>query len=242
MSDRAGHRADRATRLSTLLPRRWLLAAAAVVAGFTVVATAAFFTVTGALRDLVSSGPPREQAIGCVTPRCGVPSFSPAPIASSVSAHPVTRRLTPRAATPAPPHPRSRPPARRAAAAPGRPAVKPTPVASPPVTARPAPVSSPAISAAITTARWPGGYQAQLTIANHSSAMLSQWQLAIALGGDQVTSVWFAQAHVNGDVLVLRPTSWDAAIPPGGTLDLGFTALGPASGPGNCTVNGASCR
>jgi chitinase len=182
-----------------------------------------FVTVTFGLRYFGSRDPAHDEAVGCAGTICGAAASPTATVMPD---------FTPLSPVPsAPPSPR-----RRAAPAPAR-----THRPALPTAAR---VSAPAWVGVHFAAdkSWDGGFQGQLTIANHTSATISRWTIAITLPGDRVSSVWAADGQMDGDVLVIQPTSWDPPIRPGGTLNAFFVARGPTISPASCTFDGTTCR
>jgi len=132
------------------------------------------------------------------------------------------------------PRPRPRPSPRPSTSSP-----TPTPTAAP----RPAPKPAPPpvqVSYALVH-QWPRGFQGEFTIVNHSAETISGWQLAAALPGDHVWSVWNANFRTLGDTLVMYAPPYQLTIPPGGSVSEHFTASGPTISPAGCTFNGAPC-
>jgi hypothetical protein len=194
----------------------------ALAAGFVILSGFSFLLVTFGLSYAGSSDPPQDATAGCAGTFCGpaspaasaLPDFSVSPTARSGRSASLHHRHT------AAPSPSSRPTLRRPA--PATPAARVT-------------VSYTADK------RWNGGFEGELTISNNTNAMVSVWTIAITLPGDRVTSVWNAEGQSSGDLLVLKPTSWDPPIRPGGHESIYFVAKGPTVSPASCTYNGAAC-
>jgi chitinase len=107
---------------------------------------------------------------------------------------------------------------------------------------KPAPPPPPAVTVTYAAVdQWGSGFEGRLTIVNHGTATISAWEIAISLPGDRVSSVWDAVGHVDGDVLILQPTTWDPPITPNGEMSVNFVADGPTTSPASCTYNGAAC-
>ncbi|MFB9801954.1 cellulose binding domain-containing protein, partial [Streptomonospora salina] len=140
--------------------------------------------------------------------------------------------------------PRHRPPARTAAAA----AIL---VAVPLVSATQASTAAADTTAPgtltvtqIENARWPGGYQAEITVANGTGSPVSDWTVDFSLpDGAQVEHLWNASLDEDGDGYTATPPAWGAAIPAGQSYTFGYN--GELSGRSTdftaCTVDGAPC-
>ncbi|GAB3208356.1 glycosyl hydrolase family 18 protein [Marinactinospora thermotolerans] len=92
--------------------------------------------------------------------------------------------------------------------------------------------------------RWNTGYSGQFTIANASSAPLTDWTIEFTLpAGASVTSLWNATMRRSGSTYVLTPPSWGAPVPAGGSYGIGFNGAfsGGETAPVTCTINGAPC-
>jgi len=90
------------------------------------------------------------------------------------------------------------------------------------------------------------GYSGQLTIDNASAVELSEWTVEIALpDGAEIADLWNASVRRSGDSYLLTPPSWGAAVPAGGTYQIGFSgtrsSADAATAPVSCTVNGSPC-
>jgi cytoskeletal protein RodZ len=145
----------------------------------------------------------------------------------------------PTAAAPAAPAPAAAAPAAPApaAAAPAAPApAAPAPAAPAPTICR----SSFSIQSA-----WNGGMVAQLTLTNTSARAWTTWS-----GGFSMSSVatvqysWGATMHSAGGWVSVTPADYNASVPAGSTISLGFQALttAPIKQFGALTVNGTTCR
>jgi hypothetical protein len=86
-----------------------------------------------------------------------------------------------------------------------------------------------------------GGFKGELSLTNTGTAPAARWQLVIELPDDRIYSVVNANANADGDALVLSPSPDDAAIQPGSTLTIVFTAQGPTYSPTGCTFDGTAC-
>lgn len=203
--------------LARRLRRRAVLTGAAAAA-FAVVAAFTYVSMTFALRTLGSSGVTHGQrSVGCATGTCG-----------SVRAASAMPNFTVQA---------------RARSTAGSRHHRPSPSPTPSTDLAPA-AQTPSSEVSVgfsASKKWHGGFEGHLTIVNHGSAVITSWRIAITLPKDHVTSVWDAVEQIDGDVLVLTPTSWDPPISPGGSFSMYFVARGPTSSPTSCTYNGSPC-
>jgi hypothetical protein len=96
---------------------------------------------------------------------------------------------------------------------------------------------------------WPGGLQAQLAITNKGTTPLgsatSPWVLGFHLpSADSITDLWNGTlTQTPGSTSTAESAtgpSWEAAIPPGATWDVGFTQNG-TDPPAGCTMDGTAC-
>ncbi|WP_203597230.1 glycoside hydrolase family 44 protein [Actinomadura bangladeshensis] len=93
--------------------------------------------------------------------------------------------------------------------------------------------------------QWGSGFTAQVTVANTGTSPVSGWTLGFAFAADQrVTNGWSAAWAQDGADVTARNLSWNAAIPPGGRVQIGFngasTRTNPA--PSAFTLNGTPCK
>ncbi len=115
-----------------------------------------------------------------------------------------------------------------------------------PPTPRPAAAagSPPALTVAYaTTDSWSGGYTGQLTISTASP--LSGWIASLTLPTRAaVTNSWEADYEQRGVAVSLTPKEWNATLPAGGRIQVGFQVdLAPNAPryPLTCAVNGVPC-
>ncbi|NUP39753.1 MAG: avirulence protein [Streptomyces sp.] len=113
------------------------------------------------------------------------------------------------------------------------------------VTTSPASGGGAACTVAYTvTNSWSGGFQADVKATNTGSAALNGWTLAWTFGGDQqISSLWSGTATQNGQKVTVANASYNAALAPGATVDIGFTGTYGSSNaaPTGFTLNGAAC-
>jgi len=93
----------------------------------------------------------------------------------------------------------------------------------------------------VRTAEWAGGFTANVTITNNGTAPINGWTLAFTFPGDQkITNGWNAGITQTGEAVSATNAAYNAAIPPGGSVQFGFqgTYTSNDSSPTAFTVNG----
>ncbi|MEY3896295.1 MAG: hypothetical protein RLZZ214_1815, partial [Verrucomicrobiota bacterium] len=92
------------------------------------------------------------------------------------------------------------------------------------------------------TNQWSGGGQAALTVTNNGTAAINGWTLEFDWAGD-ISNLWdgVVQSHVGQHYVVIH-AAYNANIPVGGTVVVGFVANLTTAGiePSNITFNGTS--
>jgi endo-1,4-beta-xylanase len=94
------------------------------------------------------------------------------------------------------------------------------------------------------TSEWPGGFTANVTIANTGTTAINGWTLAWSFPGDQkITNAWSAAVTQSGANLTATNAAYNGSIAPGGTTSFGFqgTYGSNDSSPTAFTLNGAAC-
>jgi Glycosyl hydrolase family 12/Cellulose binding domain len=128
----------------------------------------------------------------------------------------------------------------------------PPPTTAPPTTRPPttAPPTTPgggtggSCHVSYTPQQWAGGFTANVTVANTSSAALNGWTLTFAFPGDQkVTSAWNATVTQSGSGVTAKSMTYNANIPAGGSTSFGFQGTWGSSNasPTAFSVNGTAC-
>src|SRR5690606_28482432 len=119
---------------------------------------------------------------------------------------------------------------------------------SPPVTTSP-PASPPPGGAACRVAyrknEWPGGFTADVTVTNTGSSAINGWNLTFTFpSGQRVTNGWNATISQSGATVTAQNMSYNASIPPGGSVSFGFqgTWTGSNGDPADFTLNGTRCQ
>ena len=95
---------------------------------------------------------------------------------------------------------------------------------------------------------WDGGYTGQYVVSNSSGRAMSGWTLTFDLpAGERIGSLWNGTFTTSGQTVTVHGESWNATIPAGGSVTVGFVATTPedvtgaAKDPVNCLINGARC-
>jgi O-glycosyl hydrolase len=91
---------------------------------------------------------------------------------------------------------------------------------------------------------WPGGFTANVTIANTSSTAINGWTLTFTFPGDQrITNTWSGTTTQNGANVTIRNVNYNAQIPAAGSTSIGFqgTWAGSDAAPTSFSVNGSAC-
>jgi hypothetical protein len=94
------------------------------------------------------------------------------------------------------------------------------------------------------TSEWPGGFTANVTIANTGTTAVNGWTLTWSFPGDQkITNAWSATAAQTGTNVTATNAAYNGAIAPGGTTSFGFqgTYGSNDSSPTAFTLNGTAC-
>lgn len=76
-----------------------------------------------------------------------------------------------------------------------------------------------------TTSSWTGGFCQSVTIKNAGTAVTG-WTLKVATNGATISSIWSASQTTSGTTMTVTPASYNAAIPSGGSVNLGFCGSG----------------
>jgi endonuclease YncB( thermonuclease family) len=120
--------------------------------------------------------------------------------------------------------------------------------ATPPPPPAPSPSTPPPPPCAVTyriTSRWPGAFQAEVTVRNVSGVLINGWTLRWRFtDGQAVNQMWNATPAQEGAVVNVTNADYSALITPNGSISIGFngTASGANNPPTSFTLNGAPCR
>ncbi|MBO0923467.1 endo-1,4-beta-xylanase [Cellulomonas sp. zg-ZUI199] len=125
------------------------------------------------------------------------------------------------------------------------PPTTPPPTTPPPTTPPPDPGTGTCSVVYTVTAQWPGGFTADVRITNRGAA-LNGWTLGFTFPGSQsVQQAWSGVATQNGNQVTIRNADYNASVPSGGTVQLGFNGVFSGSSnpvPTAFTLNGAGCN
>jgi O-glycosyl hydrolase len=91
---------------------------------------------------------------------------------------------------------------------------------------------------------WPGGFTANVTIANTGSTAMNGWTLTFTFPGDQkITNTWSGTTTQSGENVSITNVGYNAQIPANGSTSLGFqgTWTNSDASPTSFSVNGAAC-
>jgi hypothetical protein len=159
-------------------------------------------------------------------PQASQPAHAPAP--PGVTRPPSTRG-TPSSSTPSPAAP----------SATALPTTAPTTV--PPPTARP--TSRPPITVRYrVVSQWDRGFEGEVAVVNNGRSPISDWQVVLALPGDQFAAVSAnASGYASNHILLLHPASYANQVPANGILRVLFTAYGAELAPELCAFNDTAC-
>lgn len=111
-----------------------------------------------------------------------------------------------------------------AAAAPAQ-AQTPTPAPSATLAPAPAPVTSCGADYAVVNV-WSTGFTAEVTVTNTGTVQISSWQVTVTIPGGAFDIGWSGTYTVAGSTIIIDPASWNATIPPGGSVAVGFIGTG----------------
>lgn len=101
-----------------------------------------------------------------------------------------------------------------------------------------------ACEVAYTSQRWDGGFTTQVVLKNTGTRALSPWQLTWSFADTQrVTDTWGVTVSQTGPQVVAKSLSWNASLPPGGTVRFGFNgkSAGQVNDPRVFRLNGLPC-
>jgi hypothetical protein len=94
------------------------------------------------------------------------------------------------------------------------------------------------------TSVWPGGFTADVTVANTGSSPINGWNLAFTLpGGQRITNAWNAAVSPSSGSVTAANVAHNAYIAPGGQASFGFQCSysGSFARPASFSLNGTAC-
>jgi hypothetical protein len=90
--------------------------------------------------------------------------------------------------------------------------------------------------------QWDRGFEGEVAVVNNGPSPISDWQIVVALPGDQFTAVSRnASGYASNHILLLHPASYASQVPPNGTLRVFFTTYGAELTPQLCAFNDTTC-
>ena len=93
-----------------------------------------------------------------------------------------------------------------------------------------------AVSASISFSDWGAAYNATVTVTNNGSTPTTGWSVTVDSHGSTVNQTWSANSKIAGTSVTFTPLSWNAAIPPHGSVSFGFSA-GPGGASNDATLS-----
>ena len=88
---------------------------------------------------------------------------------------------------------------------------------------------------------WDGGYSGSITIANDGAEPVQGWVLSF-IPGPEISSLWNGTIEYDGEFTRVLDAGWNATIPPGADVQLGFNGIGQLEPDvAECTLNGEAC-
>jgi hypothetical protein len=96
-----------------------------------------------------------------------------------------------------------------------------------------------------TVKRWPGGFVAAVTIANHGGSALEGWQLWLRYRTTNIERMWGARWFPDSarapNVGLVAPPASQRQVKPGATERFNFRGTGPPRAPAGCSFDGYHC-
>ncbi|MBX6355527.1 MAG: cellulose binding domain-containing protein [Micromonosporaceae bacterium] len=92
--------------------------------------------------------------------------------------------------------------------------------------------------------QWGGGFQADVTLTNTSTAAIDGWTVVWTFpNGQQINQIWNATQTTSGSTVTARNVDYNRTIQPGGSVSFGFLGswAGSNNEPTSFTVNGNAC-
>ncbi|MEH1031398.1 cellulose binding domain-containing protein [Micromonospora profundi] len=112
------------------------------------------------------------------------------------------------------------------------PPTTPPPTTPPPTT--PPPTGEPGVCTATyrTVNTWPGGFQAEVTVANTSTAPLNGWTVRLGLAsGQTISSLWNGVNTGTTGTVSVQNAAYNGSLGPNASTTFGFTATGNGATP-----------
>jgi chitin-binding protein len=94
----------------------------------------------------------------------------------------------------------------------------------------PPPTTTPCAASYAITNSWPGGFQAQVTVANPTTSTMYGWTVTWVLpDGETISSAWNGALSQAGSLATMTNANWNNVLAPNGSTMFGFTANYAAS-------------
>jgi predicted carbohydrate-binding protein with CBM5 and CBM33 domain len=104
----------------------------------------------------------------------------------------------------------------------------------------PPPTTTPCRATYTVTNSWPGGFQAQVTVANPTTSTMYGWTVTwVTPDGQTINSAWNGSLSQAGSLATMKNAGWNSVLAPSGSTSFGFTANYPAS---PVVPTGISCQ
>ncbi|WUH97786.1 cellulose-binding domain-containing protein [Spirillospora sp. NBC_00431] len=88
-----------------------------------------------------------------------------------------------------------------------------------------------------------GGFTAAITVRNIGTEAINGWTLRFPLDTSAtVVEFWSGDLLSASGVVAARDRQWNAVVRPGGSIDIGFRAVGTSGAPSQFTVNDLPCQ
>jgi endoglucanase len=123
-------------------------------------------------------------------------------------------------------------------------AVTPTPTKTTVVTPSPSASQGTGCAVNYTMNDWGGGATVSITIKNNGTTAIEGWKLVWAFSGNQkITNIWNGTYTQSGPEVTVKNTTYNAAIPAGGSVSFGFNLSysGSNAKPTGFTLNDTVC-
>lgn len=96
---------------------------------------------------------------------------------------------------------------------------------------------------------WWDGYNADITVRNTGTAVVSGWRITFSLPpGQEIVNSWNATVSQSGQQVTASDAGWNSQIAPGASASIGVSVVvrvhfepGPARGPSGFALNGVAC-
>jgi chitin-binding protein len=116
-----------------------------------------------------------------------------------------------------------------------------SPTEAPPTTGIPTNGPATCTATARTTSQWSGGFQAEVTVRNNSTAPVSPWSVSWTMpAGATINSGWNATVSQSGTTVTASAPTWSPSLAAGASTTIGFVSSG-SPGPSGIRLNNSVC-